>query len=131
METIRWTPSAHINSLEEETVCALIQFGDNIKLRWTVNTLQDRAAIQSGLDKPDEWENSNLTKVSEDKLPLVWTNRLHFYGPGTATLGSSSSRKDLGTLVINGPNRSQQGPLAVMKADSILGCINRSIDQGK
>ena len=56
-----------VNSLEEETERTLIQFVDSIKLRHTVNTLQDGAVIQSGLERPDEWENRNLMKVREDK----------------------------------------------------------------
>lgn len=56
-----------INSLEEDVECTLIQLVDNSILRCSVNTLQDRTAIQRDLDGPDEWENRDLMKVSEDK----------------------------------------------------------------
>lgn len=51
-----------ISSLEEEAECTLIQFADNIKLRRTVNALQDGAAVQRGLDRLDEQENRNLNE---------------------------------------------------------------------
>ena len=60
-------------------------------------------------------------------MHLVWTNPLHFHGLGTDRRGCSSDGKGPGPLVANRPNMSQQRPLAGMKADSILGYINRSV----
>lgn len=79
--------------------CTLIQFVDNTKLRHTVNTLQDRAAIQRGRDRPGEWENKNLMKVSKDKRTWCGLTPLHLYELGTGRLGSSCDGKDLHSLV--------------------------------
>lgn len=64
---------------------------------------------------------------SQDKwraLHLAWTIPLHWLGTGRP--GNSSAGKVPGVLVANWPNMSQQSGLAVMKANSILSCINRS-----
>ncbi|XP_027499881.1 uncharacterized protein LOC113947489 [Corapipo altera] len=49
---------------EEDSECTFIKFVDNIKLKHIVNMLQGRAAIQRGLDRPDECENRDLIKAA-------------------------------------------------------------------
>ena len=116
-----------ISSLEEEAECTLIQFADNIKLRRTVNAPQDGAAVQRGLDRLDEWENRNLNESQRGQTHCVWTNPLHFCGLGTDRLGCSSDGKDPGPPMANRPNVSQERAHAGRKANSTLGCINRSV----
>lgn len=116
-----------ISSLEEEAERTLIQFADNIKLRRTVNALQDGAAVQRGLDRLDEWENRNLNESQRGQTHLVWTNLLDFCELGTDRLGCRSDGKDPGLPMANRPNVSQERAQAGRKANSTLGCINRSV----
>ena len=52
----------------------------------------------------------------------------HKYKMGDTWLDSSICEKDLGVLEDNKLNMSQQCDMAAKKANSILGCISRSIE---
>ena len=61
-------------------------------------------------------------------LHLGIKNEKHKYKMGDIWLHSSPCERDLGVLVNNKVNISQQCDMAAKKANAILGCIGRSIE---
>jgi len=72
----------------------------------------------------------NLMRLNTTKckvLHLVWRNRRHIYRLEGAVLESRPAEKDLGVLVDDKLNVSQQRAFAGWKANGILGSIRRGV----
>ncbi|PKU34812.1 rna-directed dna polymerase from mobile element jockey-like [Limosa lapponica baueri] len=90
-----------VEDMDSGIECTFSKFADDTKLCGGVDTLEGRDAIQRDLDRLE-------------RLGREW-------------IESSPGEKDLGVLVDEKLNTSQQCVLAAQKANHILGCIKRSV----
>uniref|UniRef100_A0A803TIT8 Reverse transcriptase domain-containing protein n=1 Tax=Anolis carolinensis TaxID=28377 RepID=A0A803TIT8_ANOCA len=119
-----------INDLDEGLEGTIIKFADDTKLGGIANTPEERSIIQNDLDRLERWAETNKMKFNRDKCKILHfgtKNGMQRYRMGDAWLDSSTCEKDLGVLVDNKLNMSQQCDAAAKKANGILACINRGI----
>ena len=116
--------------MDEAVEGILIKFADDTKLGKVANTPEERTTIQRDLDRLENWAIANKMNFNREKCKVLYLgsrNGMHKYRMGDIWLDSSICESDLGVLVDNMLNMSQQYDKASKKANAVLGCIARSI----
>jgi len=119
-----------VSDMDSRTEYILSKFADDTKLCGVDDTLEGRGAIQRDLDRLERWACVNRMKFNKAKCKVLHMgpgNTKHKYRLDGEWLESSAEEKDLGVLVDEKLNKSQQSVLAAQQANCILVCINRNV----
>ena len=117
-----------VNDIESRIRSTPSRFGGDTKLAGSVDMLAGRDAIQRDLDMLKKWAQDNIIRFNKAKCRCcTWAGIIPHISIDMGEVESSPAEKDLGVLMDRKLDVSQQCALAVQKASSILGCINRGV----
>ena len=106
------------------------KFADDTKWGRVVESAEDRACFQAGLDSLQAWADTWQMQYNVDKCHILHVgknNRRHEYQLGGVTLESSKYEKDVGVIINDDLKPSLQCARAAAKANQVLGQISRGV----
>ena len=115
---------------EDAKATILKKFADDTKWGAVVETAQDRACFQTGIDQLQEWAQKWQMAFNSDKCHILHMgeqNQKFKYQLGGEDLEAVSFEKDVGVLVSNDLKPSLQCARAATKANQVLGQISRGV----
>ncbi|XP_041325761.1 triadin isoform X2 [Pyrgilauda ruficollis] len=119
-----------IGDMDSGFQCTLSEFTDDTQMCDAVNTLEGRNNTQRDLVRLERWAQVILMKFNNAKcevLHLVWGSPKNNFRLGREWKEASAGEKDLGLLVDERLDMTQQCVLEVKKAVCILGCSKSSV----
>ncbi|KAM4787236.1 triadin isoform 4-T4 [Cyanocitta cristata] len=119
-----------VGDMDSEFQCTLNEFTDDTQVCDAVNMLEGRNNTQKDLVRLERWAQVILMKFNNAKcevLHLVWGSPKNKLRLGREWKETSPGEKDLGLLLDEKLDMTQQCVLAVKKAICILGCIKTSV----